>query len=91
MLRFVSKLLGIDDPHADAKRAARLTEADALALARAASEGAPDVHTLTFAGIREEHGERLWVFTTASRGMQWQVEVRDADGRVAKKGMVGVR
>lgn len=91
MLRHLLAFLGLDDPYADAKRAARLTEVEALSIARQAGAKVPDVHTLEFVALIERGGERLWVFATTSRGKHWEVKVRDSDGKVVSKGGVGIR
>ena len=90
-LRWLSKFLPWADPYADAKRTARLTEAEAFAIARRASEGGWDEHSLRFSAMLQEEGEQIWLFATPSRGMQWLVKVRDRDGKVVSKERVGLR
>jgi hypothetical protein len=73
------------------KREARLSEAEARAIACKAGEGVSDAHSLEFAALTEEEGDRFWIFATASRGSAWSVKIRDRDGRVVEKGRVGLR
>jgi hypothetical protein len=91
MLRWLARYLGLDDPHADDKRTARLSENDALAIAREAGVGVSDVESLALVAIERDGDERLWVFATSSRGSAWQVKVRDRDGSVVSRGRVGGR
>lgn len=91
MLRWLAGYLGLVDPHANAKRGARLSEGDALTIAHEAGSGVSDVHSLSLVAVESEGDERLWVFATASRGSVWQVKVRDRDGAVVSRGRVGKR
>jgi hypothetical protein len=91
VLRLLARFLGVGDPFAEAKRRARLTEEEARDIAEKAAGRLPDNLTLRFAAIVEEAGERLWVFSTNTRGLGWQVKIRDRDGRVVGSGKVGVR
>jgi hypothetical protein len=91
MLRWLSGCLGLGDPYAAEKRAARLTEDQALSIAREASSGVSDAYSLELVAIENEEGERLWVFATTSRGNTWHVKVRDGDGRVVSRGRRGLR
>jgi hypothetical protein len=91
MLRWLLRYLGLDDPHIEAKRAARLTQAEARAIAQQASERVCDAHDLDLVAIEEAAGERLWVFATNSRGSAYQVKVRDRDGNVVSRGRIGGR
>lgn len=78
-------------PHASKRRAAQLTEAQALSIAANASSGVSDAHSLEFVAIENQDGERLWVFGTTSRGSTWHVKVRDRDGQVVSRGRWGLR
>jgi hypothetical protein len=91
MLRWLASYLGLGDPHAAEKRAARLTEDQALSIAREASSGVSDAYSLELVTIEKEEGERLWVFATTSRGSTWHVKVRDRDGFVVNRGRRGLR
>jgi hypothetical protein len=91
MFNWLLRYLGIDNPHAKAKRAARLSESEALAVARAAAEQSADAESLHFADIVDEQGETIWVFTTASRCSSLVVRIRDRDGAVVRKERVGRR
>jgi hypothetical protein len=91
MLRWLSGLLGLGDPNTAEKKAARLTEDQALSIAREASSGVSDAYSLELVNIEKEDGERLWVFATTSRGSTWHVKVRDRDGFVASRGRRGLR
>jgi hypothetical protein len=91
VLRWLSGYLGLGDPHAAEKRAAQLTEDRALSIAREASSGVSDAHSLELVAIENEGGERLWVFATTSRGSTWHVKVRDHDGLVVSRGRRGLR
>lgn len=91
VLRWLARCLRLDDPFSEAKRQARLNEEEALAIARKAAGQLPDNLGLHFAAIVEEAGERLWVFSTNTRGLTWQVKIRDRDGQVVGSGRVGIR
>lgn len=91
MLRWLFWYLGFGDPYAAEKRAARLTEEQALSIAREASRGVSDAYSLEFVAIKKENGERFWVFATTSRGSAWHVNVRDRDGRIVSRGRSGGR
>jgi hypothetical protein len=91
VLRLLCWVLGLADPFAEAKRRARLKEDEARAIAEKAAGSLPDNLTLQFAAIVEEAGERLWVFSTNTRGLAWEVKIRDRDGRVVGSGKVGIR
>jgi hypothetical protein len=91
MLRWLSWYLGLGDPYADEKRVARLTEEQALSIAREASRGVSDAYSLEFVAIEKEGTERFWLFATTSRGSAWHVKVRDGDGRVVSRGRTGGR
>jgi hypothetical protein len=91
MFDWVLRYLGIDNPQAKAKRTARLSESEALAVAQAAAEQSPDADSLYFADIVDEQGEKIWVFTTASRGSPLVVKIRDRDGTVIRKERIGGR
>jgi hypothetical protein len=81
-LRLLARVLGLADPFAEAKRQARLKEDEARDIAEKAAGTLPDNVRLQFAAIVEEAGERLWVFSTNTRGLGWEVKIRDRDGRV---------
>lgn len=89
--RLLARVLGLADPFAEAKRRARLKEGEARDIAEKAAGTLPDNLRLQFAAIVEEAGERLWVFSTNTRGLGWQVKIRDRDGRVVGTGKVGIR
>lgn len=91
MLRWLADCLRLGDPYAAQKRAARLTEAQALSIARDASSGVSDAYSLEFMAIEADGDERLWLFATTSRGSTWHVKVRDRDGRVVSRGRRGFR
>lgn len=91
MLRWLSWYLGLGDPFDAEKKAARLTEDQALSIARDASRGVSDGDSLEFVAIEKEGKERLWLFGTTSRGSTWHVKVRDSDGRVVSRGSRGGR
>jgi hypothetical protein len=91
MLRWLSWYLRLGDPYAADKRAAQLTEDQALSLAKEASTGGSDALSLHFAAIEYEGDERLWVFATSSIGSHWLVKIRDRDGRVVSRERRGVR
>lgn len=91
MLRWLSRYLGLGDPYAAEKRAARLTEDEALSIAKEASSGVSDAYSLELVAIEDGSGERLWVFATTSRGSTWHVKVRDRDGVVVSRGRRGLR
>lgn len=91
MLRWLSGCLGLGDPHAAEKRAARLTEAEALSIAQQASSGVSDAYSLELVTLENDGGERLWVFATTSRGSTWHVKIRDRDGHVVSRGRRGLR
>jgi hypothetical protein len=91
MLRWLSGCLGLGDPYAAEKRAARLTEAEALSIAQQASSGVSDAYSLELVTLENDGGERLWVFATTSRGSTWHVKIRDRDGRVVSRGRRGLR
>jgi hypothetical protein len=91
MLRWLMSYLGLDDPYAEAKRGARLTQAEAQSIAKRASDRVSDAHDLGFVAIEHEGGERVWVFATNSRGSAWQVKVRDSDGNIMSRGRIGGR
>jgi hypothetical protein len=90
MLRWLAWYLRLNDRYAADKRAARLTEEEALAIAQAASTGR-DAYSLRFAAIEKEGEERLWIFATTSRGGHFLVKIRDRDGHVVSRGRVGFR
>lgn len=91
VLRLLARFLGLADPFAEVRRRARLREDEARDIAEKAAGRLPDKLTLQFAAIVEEAGERLWVFSTNTRGLGWQVKIRDRDGQVVGSGKVGVR
>jgi len=91
VLRLLARVLGLADPFAEAKRRSRLTEDEARDIAERATGRLPDNLKLQFAAIVEEAGERLWVFSTNTRGLGWEVKIRDCDGRVVGNGRVGIR
>jgi len=91
MLRWLAWYLGLDDPYTADKRAARLTEEQALAIAQEASTGISDAYSLRFAAIEKDGEERLWIFATSSRGCHFLVKIRDRDGHVVSRGRMGFR
>jgi hypothetical protein len=91
MLRWLSGCLGLGDPNAAEKRAARLTQDQALSIAQEASSGVSDAYSLELVTIESDGSERLWVFATTSRGSTWHVKIRDRDGHVVSRGRRGLR
>ena len=91
MLHWILRYLGIDNPQAKAKRTARLSESEALAIARAAAEQSAVAESLYFSDIVEKQGETIWVFTTATCGSFFVVRIRDRDGTVIQKERIGKR
>jgi hypothetical protein len=91
MFRGLARYLGLGDPHAAEQRATRLTEDEALSIAKEASSGVSDAYSLELVAIESSGGERLWVFATTSRGSTWHVKVRDRDGDVVSRGRRGLR
>jgi hypothetical protein len=91
MLRWLLSYLGLGDPYAADKRAAQLTEDQALSIAKEASARVSDAYSLELVTIEHEGVERVWVFATTSRGSTWHVKVRDRDGLVVSRGRRGLR
>lgn len=91
ILRRIVEYLGLGDPLAEAKRNSRLTEEEALTIARKAAGQLPGNVSIHLATIVEEAGERLWIFATNTRGLTWQIKVRDRDGCVVGQERVGMR
>jgi hypothetical protein len=91
MLRWLADYLGLGDAFAAAKRRARLSEDEALAIARTAGEGVSDAVSLRFTAIADEGTELVWTFSTPSRGSVWSVKIRDCDGQVVERRRGGLR
>lgn len=91
MLRWLARYFGLHDPYAEAKRRARLSEAEALAIARRAGAHVSDRFSLHFTALIEEEQEQIWIFETSSRGRIWSVRIRDRDGQVLGSARLGVR
>jgi hypothetical protein len=91
MLRFLVQLLGFGDPYAEAKRRARLTEEQALAIALKVDAPRQDGVGLYFATLVEEGGEQIWRFSSTTVGSGWTLKIRDRDGLFVGRDRWGVR
>jgi hypothetical protein len=91
MFDWILRYLGIDGPKTKIKRAARLSESEALSVARSAAEQSADAESLHCADIVEEQEEKIWVFATTSRGNPLVIKIRDRDGAVIGKERTGKR
>jgi hypothetical protein len=91
LFNWILRYLGIDGPKAKIKRTARLSESEALTIARSAAEQSTDAESLHYADIVEEKDEKIWVFATTSRGNSLVIKIRDRDGAVIGKERTGKR
>lgn len=90
MFKWILRYLGLDNRQTKTLRNTRMTEKEALQVARSVVERSPDADNLQLAKIVDEE-EIIWVFSTASRGNPLVIHIRDQDGAVIRKERIGRR